>query len=82
MASFLKASLVAGYTKTADPIYIEKHCRQWHRTGDGFLKSRKHRGAVVGEEGKEGKGELNMKKYIKPRLRCLGLLRLVTKFSF
>jgi len=26
--------------------------------------------------------ELTMKKYVKPRLRCLGLLRLVTKFSF
>jgi len=33
----LKASFVAGYTKTADPAYIKKHCRQWQRTGMVFL---------------------------------------------
>jgi len=31
---------------------------------------------------KYGKVALTMKTYVKPRLRCLGLLRLVTKFSF
>jgi hypothetical protein len=30
----------------------------------------------------EGKAEVTMKKYVKPSLKCLGLLRLVTKFSF
>jgi len=39
MAAFLMASFVAGYAKTDCPTYIEKHCNQQARTGDGFRKS-------------------------------------------
>jgi len=82
MAAFLMAGFVAGYAKTAYPTYIENHCKQWQRTGEGFRKSGKRSKRAVGDGGKNGKGELDMKPYIKPRLRCLGLLRVVTKFSF
>jgi hypothetical protein len=43
---------------------------------------RKYSHSVAGDQIENGKAEITMKKYVKPRLRCLGLLRLVTKFSF
>ena len=46
--------------------------------------SRKYSHSVIRDQNKNGEinMELTMKTYVKPRLRCLGLLRLVTKFSF
>jgi hypothetical protein len=44
--------------------------------------SRKYSQSVVRDQSETGKAELPKKTYIKPSLKCLGLLRLVTKFSF
>lgn len=76
------ASFVAGYAKTGCPTYIENHRKQQRRTGDGLCKSIKDFHPVVQDQSENGKAEKTMKKYIKPRVRFLGLLRLVTKLSF
>jgi hypothetical protein len=78
----LVASFVAGFAKTGYPTYIEKLHRDKQCTGGSSPKSKSHTYAVAGDRDENEKGESNMKTYIKPRLRCLGLLRLVTKFSF
>jgi hypothetical protein len=82
MATFLMAGFVAGQAKTVCPTYIEKQCKKWQKTGSGFLMPIEHFHPVERDPGEEGKAELTMKKYVKPSLKCLGLLRLVTKFSF
>jgi len=76
------ASFAAGFAKTGCPTYIEMHHRDKQSTGGSSPKSKSHSYAVAGDHDENEKGEINMKTYIKPRLRCLGLLRLVTKFSF
>jgi len=70
------------FAKTTYPTYIKKRRKDLQKGRYGFCKSRQRTWPVAGEQGENEKGELNMKTYIKPRLRCLGLLRLVTKFSF
>jgi hypothetical protein len=82
MAAFLMAGFLAGCAKTVHPTYIEKHRKKLHRTGSGFSMPMKYSQSAVCDQSEDGKVELTMKKYVKPRLRCLGLLRLVTKFSF
>jgi hypothetical protein len=47
-----------------------------------FFNADEYSQSAVCDQTEDGKVELTMKKYVKPRLRCLGLLRLVTKFSF
>lgn len=82
MAAFLRARFVAGYAKTVCPAYIEKHRKKQQKTGSGFLMWIEYSHPVPRDQGGDGKVELIMKKYVKPSLKCLGLLRLVTKFSF
>jgi hypothetical protein len=76
------ASFVAGCAKTDYPTYLEKHRKQQRRTADGVRKSIKDFHPVTLNQSENGKAEKTMKKYIKPRMRFLGLLRLVTKLSF
>jgi len=81
MTVFPMASFVAGYAKTAYPTYIE---------GSQTVAARRVRVSYVeesfspsdGGQSENGKVEIKMKTSVKPALRCLGLLRLVTKFSF
>jgi hypothetical protein len=82
MATFPMAGLVAGHEKTASPTYMEGHRKDPHRTGAGFLLSIECFHPVERDQSENRKAELTMKKYSKPMLKCLGLLRLVTKFSF